>query len=224
MTDVDYSVRRSERASKPRIDVDIHGTTVVIPEESDADPDEMVSEKADWIREKNQKYQEYEDEAPKRNFHEGETFLHLGQQKTLRFAEVEEVTVENRRITVPRDSDPKEALKQFYKEEAEKQVRPLLQEYGPKMGVEYDTVAFRNQRTMWGSCSPKKNLSFNWRLAMSPPDVVKYVVVHELAHLKETNHTKRFWRIVSQYHDSHKKCSNWLEDNSSNLIFDRTDL
>lgn len=223
MTDIDYSVRRSERASKPRIDVDIHGTTVVIPEGSDANPETMVDEKAHWIREKSQKYKQYEAEAPDRDFVEGESFLYLGEQKTLRLANVETVTVEEGEITAPSEGT-RDALKQLYKDEAQKHVKPLLQEYRSKMEVEFNAVAFKNQRTMWGSCSPKDNLSFNWRLAMTPPDVIEYVVVHELAHLKESNHTKRFWRIVDTYHDSYKQCSSWLDDNAPKLIFDRTDL
>lgn len=90
-----------------------------------------------------------------------------------------------------------------YKEE----LRPVLEHrvvyYAERMGVSYGRITIRDQKTRWGSCSAKGNLNFNWRLALVSQEVADYVVVHELAHRLEMNHSKRFWieveRILPDY-------------------------
>ncbi|MCI8797136.1 MAG: M48 family metallopeptidase [Dorea sp.] len=66
------------------------------------------------------------------------------------------------------------------------------------MGVSYGRITIREQKTRWGSCSCKGNLNFNWKLMLMPPEILDYVVVHELAHRKEMNHSRDFWKIVEQ--------------------------
>ena len=92
------------------------------------------------------------------------------------------------------------------------------------MDVEYDKLELRNQRTRWASCSVQRTLSFNWRLVMAPPDVIDYVVIHELAHLRERNHTRRFWQLVRQYDPDYEQHVEWLKENSVRLIFTEEDL
>lgn len=68
--------------------------------------------------------------------------------------------------------------------------------YAARMGVSYNRITIREQKTRWGSCSSKGNLNFNWKLMLLPREALDYVVVHELAHRREMNHSWRFWRIV----------------------------
>jgi hypothetical protein len=226
VTNIDYNVKTSSKASKPRIDVDLREVNVVLPEGSDIDPDKLVEEKKDWIVEKRQKYNGYLEQAPERNFNEGEVFLYKGKKRVLKISEVEDVKAENNALLVPesKHSDTEEVLRSFFLRQARKEIMPLLREYRDEMDVDYDNVFFRNQKTLWGSCSPNENLSFNWRLVMAPPDVVEYVVVHELAHLQERNHTNRFWRIVEDHHSDYKSSSQWLEQNAPKMIFTEEDL
>lgn len=70
--------------------------------------------------------------------------------------------------------------------------------YARLMGISYGRITVREQKTRWGSCSGKGNLNFNWKLTLMPPEILDYVVVHELAHRREMNHSREFWRIVEQ--------------------------
>lgn len=70
--------------------------------------------------------------------------------------------------------------------------------YADIMGISYGRITIREQKTRWGSCSCKGNLNFNWKLMLMPPEILDYVVVHELAHRKEMNHSRDFWKIVEQ--------------------------
>jgi hypothetical protein len=85
------------------------------------------------------------------------------------------------------------------------------------MGVAPKRVFLKNQRTLWGSCSSRGNLNFNRALAGAPAEVVDYVVIHELAHLKEMNHSRRFWGVVEAWCPEHKQRRRWLRQNVSLL-------
>ena len=82
------------------------------------------------------------------------------------------------------------------------------------MGVAPNRIFIKEQRSLWGSCSTRGNLNFNLRLLEAPPEVLDYVVIHELAHLKEMNHSKRFWAVVQSWCPRHKEHRRWLRQNS----------
>lgn len=86
------------------------------------------------------------------------------------------------------------------------------------MNVNYGRITIRNQKTRWGSCSAKKNLNFNCLLMLAPDEVVDYVVVHELCHLIEMNHSKKFWARVEQVMPDYKKQKQWLKDHGNEII------
>ena len=90
--------------------------------------------------------------------------------------------------------------------------------YATLVGVTYGRIAIRNQRSQWGSCSSKGNLNFNCLLMLAPPEVIDSVVVHELCHRKEMNHSKRFYAEVLRVFPDYHKWDKWLKDNGTILM------
>jgi hypothetical protein len=85
------------------------------------------------------------------------------------------------------------------------------------LGVSYERIAIRDQRTRWGSCSSRGTLSFNWRLVLAPPEVMDYVVVHELCHLRHPDHSPRFWRLVEERRPGFAAQRTWLREHGAEL-------
>ncbi len=96
---------------------------------------------------------------------------------------------------------------------AKEQIPRRVAYFARQMGVTYGRVTIREQKTRWGSCSSKDNLNFNWKLMLMPEDVLDYVVVHELAHRREMNHSERFWAIVAEvlpdYRERRRRLKEW---------------
>ena len=90
--------------------------------------------------------------------------------------------------------------------------------YAPKVGVTYGRITIRNQRSKWGSCSSKGNLNFNCLLMLAPPEVLDSVVVHELCHRKEMNHSDRFYAEVLRVYPEYHKWNRWLKENGGLLM------
>ena len=89
--------------------------------------------------------------------------------------------------------------------------------YAPYLGVTFGRVSVKDQRTVWGSCTREGNLNFNWRLTMAPPEVLDYLVVHELAHRLEMNHSRRFWAVVERVCPGHRAQRRWLKKHGKEL-------
>jgi len=225
---IDYEVRRSENATQPRIDIDIHGIMVVLPDECGINPQELVEENARWILKKWQKYEDYREQAPSRRFEPDELFPYRGDELPIKIRDVSESHVTSDAIVLSSntvdDLDIQSTLKALYRRKARSRFQSRIDYYSNKMGVNPEKLELRNQRTRWASCSPQQTLSFNWRLVMAPDDVIDYVVVHELSHLREQNHTRRFWAIVQEFDPDYEEHTEWLTENSSQLIFTKNDL
>ncbi len=98
-----------------------------------------------------------------------------------------------------------------------KYIAEKVQYYMEPIGVKYQRISLREQRSRWGSCSSKGNLNFNWKIALAPKEVMEYVIVHEVAHLKEHNHSKNYWQIVRELMPGYTYPKDWLKKNAFNL-------
>lgn len=105
----------------------------------------------------------------------------------------------------------------WLREQARDIISAEVKHQAARMRAKPTALSIRDQRTRWGSCSGKGGLSFNWRLVMAPPVVMQYVVIHELAHLFQPNHSKDFWAVVANYEPEYKKHRAWLRKNASLL-------
>jgi hypothetical protein len=95
--------------------------------------------------------------------------------------------------------------------------RSRCEYWAPFLGVTFNRVSVKDQRTLWGSCTREGNLNFTWRLALAPDAVLDYVVVHELAHRAQMNHSRRFWEVVERVCPGHRTHRRWLRRNGQAL-------
>ncbi len=93
-----------------------------------------------------------------------------------------------------------------------------VRHFAPLVGVTYGRITIRNQKTRWGSCSAKRNLNFNCLLMLTPPEVRDYVVVHELCHIREMNHSARFWAQVGRVLPDYRVQVRWLRENGAAIM------
>ncbi len=103
-------------------------------------------------------------------------------------------------------------------EEALEKIPQKVEQYARQIGVTYGRITIRNQKTRWGSCSVEGNLNFNCLLMQVPEQVMDYVIVHELCHRKEMNHSKRFWQLVEQVMPDYTEHKKWLKEHGQALI------
>jgi predicted metal-dependent hydrolase len=97
-------------------------------------------------------------------------------------------------------------------------VSALAEEEAELLGLSYQRIRIGDQRTLWGSCSARGTLSFNWRLVLAPLEVLDYVVVHELCHLRVPNHSKRFWKRVEGRRPHWREQREWLREHGPELL------
>jgi len=122
--------------------------------------------------------------------------------------------------TRPFEETVKSKLITWYKKQALKEIESRIAYFAPIMGVsrpKNHKLRIREYKRRWGSCDNKGDLSFNWRIIMAPPKALDYVVIHELAHCHEFNHSKRFWALVAEQMPDWKKQHDWLQINGGLL-------
>ncbi len=101
----------------------------------------------------------------------------------------------------------------WYKDRAYEKIGQRVEWYARKYEFKYNKTKITTAQKRWGSCSSKGNLNFSWRLIMAPLPVIDYVVIHELVHLEERNHSRLFWDKVKYFYPEYPKCGNWLKEN-----------
>lgn len=115
------------------------------------------------------------------------------------------------------ERNPGAALRSFLKDLAQLRVSELVEKHARPLGAHWNRVSLRDTRSRWGSCTAQGNLMVSWRLIMAPPEILDYVVAHEVAHLIELNHSERFWALVEKRCPGYRVQKAWLRQNGPQL-------
>ena len=180
----------------------------------------LVAQKAGWIQSKQAQARTTTARLTPKEYTNGEEFLYLG--KPYRLAIVDDAKSPLRladRFYLSRSRLPQaeRLFKAWYIAQARSAIAERVQLYAERYGFEYRQVKITHARTRWGSCSARGSLSFSWRLVMAPMAAIDYVVVHELVHLGEKNHSRRFWAKVEAILPDYKQQVRWLKANGFKL-------
>jgi predicted metal-dependent hydrolase len=186
---------------------------------AEAEVRRFVEAKSDWVKRK--QAQAAEDAVVPHQFVDGEQFSFLGKAIPLRLvpdpASALVMDGECFRLSRSRQPDARALLVAWYRAQARKIITERVEYFARSHNFKPVKLRISPARTRWGSCSRKGTLSFSWRLVMAPPEVVDYVVVHELAHLREMNHSRAFWELVGMILPGYKQRRAWLKKNGSAL-------
>lgn len=219
-------VIRTDRKRSASIYLDGEGIKVRVPKGlSDSYVRDLIEKKSPWIK---RKLREAELAVPPRpkEFVSGETFSYLGRNYRLKVLSGDTSSLKLRggylEATVSgsfgtREEEVRSLLVDWYGKHARERLEEKTRRYAKILQVEPKCVSVKDYKSQWGSCSTTGNISYNWRIVMAPHRIVDYVVVHELCHLLEHNHSPDYWRHVERIVPDFQECREWLKRNSGQL-------
>ena len=230
IADIPYSVRRSDRARHARIVVDRGEVEVVVPRRmAMRHVQPFVAQKHRWIERTLRKMQEAERDSPTVRLADGGCVPYLGEELELR-VKVEPGRVRSHvarrgdvlHVKVPAPRHGRRSATRssaWYRRRARAEVAPRLDAATARAGTSYKRLSIRGQRTRWASCSSSGAMSFNWRLLLAPPEILDYVVEHEVAHIEVLDHSRRFWALVARRSPRYREHERWLRMHGPALRF-----
>lgn len=182
----------------------------------DSEIQRLVQQKEDWVRQKQEQASALVTTSRSTKFKDGARFYFLGKTYPLKIVDtLDPSLVLNRKFYLDRRAlrHAERLFIAWYRQQARLEINRRLKHFASKNGFKYGAVRITSARTRWGSCSSKGNLNFTWRLVMAPPEVIDYVVVHELAHLRVHNHSREYWQEVERIMPGYKRHKRWLKEN-----------
>ena len=212
-------VVRTKRIKTASIQIKDGLVRALVPDQiSDFKVETLIKKRMPWIRKK------LEDESKiiipsTKEYVSGESLTYLGKNYRLKVIASSKCSVKlisgYIEVSTPKKSPNKikELLTQWYIDHAMERLKEKTDRYSNIIGVSPNTVSVRDYKSKWGSCSSDGKISYNWRIIMSPHRIVDYIVIHELCHMLEHNHSKDFWQHVSRNCHDYKECRNWLKIN-----------
>ena len=222
--ELEYTLVRSPKRRKLTITVERNRSVIVhAPVDTSAEKIQQTLEtKRQWIYEKTHHPQKYKSlpHPPGKELVNGESMLYLGRNYRIEIVPNGSGEIAfAQKFLVPAQliATRREAFRNWYMARAKAKILPRVQSHARQLGVDYAAAKIADNRYRWGSCTVKNNLNFNWRLIKAPMFVIDYVVVHELAHLIEANHTPRFWNIVKARTTHSDKARTWLKEHGGLL-------
>jgi len=218
-------VVRTARIKTATIKVKEGVVSVVVPRKLSGEQiAQLLKEKNSWIKKKITLHREVMPVRSKQ-YVSGESFAYLGRNYRLKvlgdgFAPVKLIHGQLV-VTLPSGSKhphmTRNALIRWYKQRAELKLQEKVKRYADMVGVEPREVRIKTFKSRWGSCCTKGNIDFNWKVVLAPNRIVDYVVVHELCHLKQHDHSPKFWKEVERVMPDYADCKQWLKLNGGQL-------
>jgi len=177
----------------------------------------VVIKHKNWIERKKKNIRARDPKYSPKEFVSGEGFLFLGRYYKLNIVDEQDVPLKfengfylSRKVL----SRAKDVFIEWYKKMAYEKILDRVLWYAQKKNITFNKINITNARKRWGSCSSQRNLNFSWRLIMAPLSVIDYVIVHEIIHLEEKNHSRLFWIKVKMLIPEYEKDKAWLKKNS----------
>jgi len=224
MMELEYQIVRSAARKKLTITVERDREIIVHAPEgaSEEAVRRVVDAKRQWILAKLRHPQKYQDRphAPGKEVVNGESAPYLGRDYRIEVTETASGEIElSRLFLVPAAHQAKRraVLRDWYIARAKEKILARVEQHARELGVEFTAAKIVDNRYRWGSCTVNDSVNFNWRLIKAPMFVIDYVIVHELAHLIESNHTPRFWSIVRAHTSTMEKAKAWLKEHGQVL-------
>ena len=228
--DFPLQVVRTNRKKTASIQIVDGVVRVVVPKRlSQRELQRLIQKKSPWIQNKLRQFAELEPVKLKR-YVSGEQFPYLGRRYRLSLIQGEEgdqvkliagalqLGVGGVEEGEAQQQFVKQRLEQWYRYQAEQQLRRRTEHYAAQLGVEPRVVRVRGYKSRWGSCFSNGEIRYNWRIILAPQAIVDYLVVHELCHLLEMNHSPRFWHCVEQILPDYRGCRAWLKQHGTELV------
>lgn len=222
MKTLNYEIKRSYRKSIGLYvkdgQVEVRAPKYV----DDFEIDNYVNNQFEWLVSTIEKEKIRNAERPE--IIDGGEFLFLGNKRTFSFVEGAPSVYESGNSIVVahrKSADIETLVYKWLRKEAEQYISVRVLELAKIMGdsARVTKLGFRKTKTKWGHCTNQGQLQFNWLIIMAPPEVIEYLIIHELSHLRHMNHSKSFYARVKKYCPDHKKWSKWLDDNGHKLWF-----
>jgi len=224
-SEIPYTIRRSERASRQRIIVTPDCVEVVAPVNRDReDIEAFVHSRRRWVHDEREKMREASATSPwPEHFVSGAKIPFRGRRMRLSVKVVTGASIITHYrngffVEVPksvaateRDGAIRHCLESWLRRRMENDAAAFARQYSRKLGQEPRAVRIKDQKHLWGSCGKDRVVNLNWRLIFMPKPVLEYVVVHELCHLRHRNHSAAFWGLVKSLMPDYEAKKDWLE-------------
>jgi hypothetical protein len=218
---IPYTLKRSPRAKHARLEIRREtGLTVIVPQGYPRSlAGEIITDKKRWIKTKLELF----DRGKQLYMRDCHGTRYLGRQLKVKMnltdSSIDEATLTEDELVLclKTVNNYRPGIETWLKNQAERIIKEMAEKHSLQIGVKFQALCIRSARTRWGSCSPHGALSFNWKLIIAPLPVIEYVVIHELCHLRELNHSKSFWKLVENHCPDWRVQRKWLRANEAAL-------
>ncbi len=177
---------------------------------------EIINKKSDWILDKKKILKEKAKKILKIEFKENEKIPFLGNYYTLKLTESKNILLTEKNIQIPKDfirKNPKKKLEIWAKKCLQTLIEYKLSHFSQKTNLKYSSFKITSAKKRLGSCTSKNSLNFSWKISFFPEEIIDYVVIHEICHIKIKNHSKNFWKEVEKYCPDYLERKKWIKEN-----------